>query len=81
VGSQVVAVVLQVSNAGRNPLAKPSLTETVRRRIAEAGATHPAAVLVTSWVPVDKRHNSKVDRSRVARWAERVLAGDRPGKL
>ncbi|MFW2380890.1 MAG: alpha/beta fold hydrolase, partial [Acidimicrobiales bacterium] len=81
VGSQVVAVVLQVSKAGRNPLAEPSLTERVRHQVARAGAAHPAAVLVTSWVPVDKRHNSKVDRTRVARWAERVLAGHRPGKL
>ena len=35
-----------------------------------------AAVLVTDRLPVDIRHASKIDRSRVARWAEQVLAGD-----
>jgi hypothetical protein len=32
-------------------------------------------------LPVDKRHNSKIDRSRIARWAERVLAGGRMGRI
>jgi hypothetical protein len=31
-------------------------------------------------LPVDIRHASKVDRSRVGRWAERVLAGGRAGR-
>ena len=28
-------------------------------------------------LPVDIRHAAKIDRTRVARWAERVLAGER----
>jgi hypothetical protein len=36
-------------------------------------------VLVTPALPVDIRHASKVDRARVARWADRVLAGGRVG--
>jgi olefin beta-lactone synthetase len=36
-----------------------------------------AAVLVTSGLPVDVRHQSKVDRSEVARRAARALAGVR----
>ena len=30
-------------------------------------------------LPTDVRHNSKVDRTRVAAWAEKVLAGERAG--
>jgi hypothetical protein len=35
-------------------------------------------VLVARRLPVDVRHQSKVDRSEVARRAARVLAGARP---
>jgi acyl-coenzyme A synthetase/AMP-(fatty) acid ligase len=34
-----------------------------------------AAVLVVDQLPVDIRHNSKIDRGRVAEWASEVLAG------
>jgi acyl-coenzyme A synthetase/AMP-(fatty) acid ligase/pimeloyl-ACP methyl ester carboxylesterase len=81
VGAQVVAVVLEVPAAGRNPLAGPALAEAVRQEADAAGAPRPAAVLVSRRVPVDRRHNSKVDRTRIAHWAERVLAGKRPGRL
>jgi hypothetical protein len=36
-----------------------------------------AAVLVADALPVDIRHAAKVDRTRVAAWAERALAGER----
>jgi hypothetical protein len=39
-----------------------------------------AAVLVTDELPVDIRHASKLDRARVGKWAERVLAGGRVGR-
>jgi hypothetical protein len=39
---------------------------------------HVAAVLVAGRLPVDVRHQSKVDRGEVARRAARVLAGARP---
>ena len=34
-----------------------------------------AAVLVRGALPVDIRHNSKIDRTLLATWAERILAG------
>jgi hypothetical protein len=40
-----------------------------------------AAVFVVGALPVDKRHNSKIDRTRVGKWASAVLAGRRIGKL
>jgi predicted regulator of Ras-like GTPase activity (Roadblock/LC7/MglB family) len=41
------------------------------------GEVDVAAVITVPSLPVDKRHNSKIDRTRVARWAENVLAGGR----
>ena len=63
---------------GRVRLGSPPkpLTSAVR---AAAGVT-VAAVLQTDALPVDIRHASKVDRRRVAEWAERVLAGRRTGR-
>jgi olefin beta-lactone synthetase len=39
-----------------------------------------AAVLLARELPVDVRHQSKVDRSEVARRAGRLLDGARPGR-
>jgi hypothetical protein len=39
-----------------------------------------AAVLEVDALPVDIRHAAKIDRQRLARWAERVLAGARVGR-
>lgn len=73
-GTQQTVVVL-VPTAGasaRRPLAPAALASSVR-----AAAGRPiAAVLVTDRLPVDIRHASKIDRARVARWAEQVLAGN-----
>jgi hypothetical protein len=57
-------------------LAEPALAASAR---AVAGVS-VAAVLTIEALPVDIRHASKVDRARVARWAERVLAGGRVGR-
>jgi acyl-CoA synthetase (AMP-forming)/AMP-acid ligase II/pimeloyl-ACP methyl ester carboxylesterase len=63
-------VVVVVTGAG-GPLAPEGLTDLVRTC---AGA-RVAAVLVTKALPLDIRHNSKIDRTSVAAWAGRVLAG------
>ncbi len=78
VGAQQVAVVVVPVERAPRPgsvLAPEPLATAVRR----AAGVPVAAVLVTSRLPVDIRHASKVDRIRVARWASRVLAGDRAG--
>jgi olefin beta-lactone synthetase len=74
VGTQqlVVVVVPDVAPA-RAALANATLAERVRARVE----VDVAAVLVVPRLPVDNRHNSKIDRTRVARWAERLLAGQR----
>jgi hypothetical protein len=58
-------------------LADPALAAAVRAAAAPL-APDVAAVLRVGALPVDIRHNSKVDRRRVAAWAEQVLAGHPP---
>ncbi|OZD42156.1 hydrolase [Rhodococcus sp. 06-1477-1B] len=73
VGRQVVVAVVE-AGARRPGLASPDLTDQVRA----ATAQRLAAVLVVPTLPTDIRHNSKIDRSRLSAWAERVLAGEKP---
>ncbi|WP_065963385.1 alpha/beta fold hydrolase [Curtobacterium sp. UCD-KPL2560] len=70
---QVVAVVETVPPVRRPGLATASLATAVR---AAAGVPL-AAVLVVPVLPTDIRHNSKVDRARLSRWATSVLGGAR----
>ncbi|NUU49633.1 alpha/beta fold hydrolase [Curtobacterium luteum] len=70
---QVVAVVETVAPQRRPGLAPPSVASAVR---AAAGVP-VAAVLVVPVLPTDVRHNSKIDRTRLGRWASSVLAGGR----
>ena len=75
---QVVAIVVPSSPpASRRPLAEPELAAAVR----SVAGVPLAAVLVLDALPVDIRHASKVDRARLARWAERLLAGERAGRV
>ena len=68
---QAVAIIETVAPSRRAGLANPDLTKAVR-----ASTTLPlVAVLVVPRLPTDIRHNSKIDRSRLSEWAERVLAG------
>jgi acyl-CoA synthetase (AMP-forming)/AMP-acid ligase II len=70
---QVVMVVVPTDRPRRPDLASSALAERVR---AVAGLD-AAAVFIVPALPVDRRHNSKVDRARVGKWASRVLAGQR----
>ncbi len=72
---QVVAVVVPDSPAAVG-LAAQELAAAVRA----AAGVHVAAVLVIEALPVDIRHAAKIDRQRLARWAERLLAGARAGR-
>ena len=73
VGRQVVVVVVE-AGARRPGLASPELSAAVRTSTEQT----IAAVLVAPTLPTDIRHNSKIDRSRLAAWAERLLAGEKP---
>lgn len=68
---QAVAIVETVPPAARSGLADPDLAAAAR-----ASTNVPlVAVLAVPQLPTDIRHNSKIDRSRLSDWAERVLAG------
>jgi acyl-CoA synthetase (AMP-forming)/AMP-acid ligase II/pimeloyl-ACP methyl ester carboxylesterase len=75
----VVAVVETVPPARKAGPAGTQLAGDVRRAALEAGVG-VSAVLVVPAQPTDIRHNAKIDRTRLSRWASRVLAGGRPGK-
>jgi olefin beta-lactone synthetase len=75
----VVAVVETVPPARRAGPAAQHLAGQVRAAARLAGVSVSAVLAVPSQ-PTDIRHNAKIDRTRLARWASRVLAGGRPGK-
>jgi olefin beta-lactone synthetase len=70
---QLVVVVVPAVRPRRPDLAPGPLAEQVR----SVAGVDVAAVLVVPALPVDKRHNSKIDRTRVGNWAGAVLAGGR----
>ena len=72
VGAQVIVVVI-TSTKLTGSVVPLDLLDRVR---AVAGSP-VAAVLVRDHLPVDIRHNSKIDRSALARWADQVLEGGR----
>ena len=70
---QVVLVIETVPPTRSVGLAPAGLAISVR---GQAGVD-VAAVLAVPALPVDIRHNSKIDRTRVAVWAADLLAGGR----
>ena len=58
-------------------LADVDTTTWVRDAVREATGLELAAVLTMRSLPVDVRHRSKVDRTRIAREAALYLAGER----
>ncbi|MCP3994798.1 MAG: alpha/beta fold hydrolase [bacterium] len=75
-GTQQVVVAAVTDSPKRSAgLADLELADAVRNALK----VDVAAVLEVPELPVDKRHNSKINRTRVAEWAERVLAGGKVG--
>lgn len=72
-GTQQLVAVLETDPAASRPaaLGDSDLVAAVRH----ATALDIAAVLVVAALPTDIRHNSKIDRSALSRWAEGVLSG------
>lgn len=65
--------------AQRSGLAPAALAAQVRSA-AQAIDLPLSAVLVIDAMPTDVRHNSKIDRAKLAAWATRMLAGEKAGK-
>jgi acyl-coenzyme A synthetase/AMP-(fatty) acid ligase len=78
-GTQAVAAVVETLPPARKAgPAGPELAGKVRDAARAAGVA-VAAVLVVPAQPTDIRHNAKIDRTRLARWASSTLAGGRVG--
>ena len=84
VGTQAVVAIVIVDDATGtgavtrrrgHVIAGEALTAAVREAAAAVISDPIAAVLTTSAFPVDVRHQSKVDRARLAQWAYGVLSG------
>lgn len=86
VGTQQIVVVVELEDDHRSGRATaprpaaPALTEAVRRSVRESTGSEVAAVFTTRTLPTDIRHNSKIDRAALSRWAERALRGERAGR-
>lgn len=78
-GAQVPVVVIEVPGCEPGP-AGLDLTAEVRRAVQEATGASAAAVLQVREHPTDIRHNSKIDRPRLAAWATEVLSGGKVRK-
>ncbi len=77
IGTQQVVAIVETSV--RHPsLASTAIAAAVRSAagLGENGVVL-AAVLEVPLLPTDIRHNSKIDRTRLSRWASRVLSGGR----
>ncbi|NIJ05063.1 acyl-coenzyme A synthetase/AMP-(fatty) acid ligase/pimeloyl-ACP methyl ester carboxylesterase [Frigoribacterium faeni] len=74
---QVVVVAETAASVRRAGLASAELSADVRRAVLDAVGHRVAAVLVVPQLPTDVRHNSKIDRARLAAWAGSVLSGGR----
>jgi acyl-coenzyme A synthetase/AMP-(fatty) acid ligase len=73
-GTQQIVAVIQRGHPARSAqLADPATHDAVRASVEEP----IAAVFEVPTLPVDRRHNSKVDRARLAAWAAQALAGRR----
>ena len=75
-GAQVVVVIAETSDVGRRPR-QSSLDriDRIRAAVTEATGHGVAACLEVASLPVDRRHNSKIDRTHLADWATGVLEG------
>ena len=81
-GTAQVVVVVELAGIRRSGLASASVRDSVRAAAGDTSMGVPgiAAVLAVRTLPVDIRHNSKIDRVAVGRWAQRVLDGRRAGR-
>lgn len=76
-GIQQFVAVIEPIEPPRNPrLAGLDAIDAIRQVGSDI-----VAVFEVPRLPVDRRHNSKIDRTRVAAWASRTLAGGRLRKL
>ncbi|MEE1617258.1 alpha/beta fold hydrolase [Brachybacterium sp. J153] len=86
-GTQQIVVILETEDgyrpgkAGKPRAAETSLQEAVRRAVRDRTGAEVVAVFTTRALPTDIRHNSKIDRAALSRWAGQTLRGERADSL
>ena len=79
-GTQAAVAIVETIPAVKRPgLASAPLAAAVREASLSVGLPL-AAVLTIDAMPTDVRHNSKIDRAKLSRWATRMLAGEKAGQ-
>ncbi|BEP12643.1 alpha/beta fold hydrolase [Acidothermaceae bacterium B102] len=73
-GAQMLVLIVVPDEPQRGPLADVPMATALR----DVAGIDAAAFLVRDELPVDIRHQSKIDRQALAVWATDVLAGGRP---
>ncbi len=80
VGTQALVVVIENPKAKRSMTeASPEIRDAVRTAVAQrlpASDLDIAAVVMQRTVPVDRRHNAKIDRTALRQAAAKLLAGE-----
>lgn len=76
IGRQQIVVVIE--DGERSDGSAPT---ELAARVRDAVEVPISAVLTARELPVDIRHNAKINRAMVATWAAKLLAGDRAGRL
>ncbi|MCG2622337.1 alpha/beta fold hydrolase [Arthrobacter sp. I2-34] len=80
-GAQVAVAVLETVPSARTAGPAPQqLAQSVRTAVLNGTDLELAAVLAVRDLPTDIRHNSKIDRTALAAWAAKVLAGGKAGR-
>jgi acyl-CoA synthetase (AMP-forming)/AMP-acid ligase II len=80
VGTQQLVIVVEQAGSSDGP-ADTETSDRVRRVVTDRLGLPVASVLTVSALPVDIRHNAKIDRTKVAAWATDLLAGRRVRSL
>ncbi len=80
VGTQQLVVVIERPGVSDGP-ADTETADRVRQVVTDRLGLPVASVLAVSALPVDIRHNAKIDRTKVAGWATDLLAGRRVRSL
>ena len=62
-------------------LAELTLIDSVRSVVGTQSGIEIVTVLSIAKMPVDRRHNSKIDRPRLRAWAGQLLAGGKMESL
>ena len=80
-GTQAVVAVLETDAPGRRPALAGAPLAKAARAAALGHGIGLAAVIAVPALPVDIRHNAKIDRTRIAQWCSRFLSSARAGSL